>query len=86
LFSIAACYSREIGKELTAGVQYYVEQMPDYGRYKDNLAGWPAMDRDRLLITVRMTKLLMNQNLSNVPFYILQPDGQGYSYSAKRAL
>ena len=30
-------YEREIARELTMGVQYYVEQMQDYRRYKRNL-------------------------------------------------
>ena len=56
-------YTREIGKDFTAGLQYYVEQMLDYSRYKKNLTTGPAKDRDRHLITLRLTKLLMNQNL-----------------------
>jgi hypothetical protein len=30
-------YTREIEKDFTAGVQYYVEQMMDYSQYKSNL-------------------------------------------------
>jgi len=45
----------------------------DYGRYKDNLAGGPARDKDRLLITVRLTKLLMNQNLRMLVFTYYSP-------------
>lgn len=56
-------YTQEIGKDFTAGLQYYVEQMLDYSRYKRNLTTGPAKDRDRHLITLRLTKLLMNQNL-----------------------
>jgi len=56
-------YTREIGKDLTMGLQYYVEQMLDYSRYRDSLPSGPARDRDRHLTTLRLTKLLMNQNL-----------------------
>jgi hypothetical protein len=56
-------YTQEIGKDFTMGVQYYIEQMLDYGPYKRNLASGPARDRDRHLTTLRLTKLLMNQNL-----------------------
>lgn len=56
-------YTQEIGKDFTAGVQYYIEQMLDYSRYKANLPGGPARDRNRHLTTIRLTKLLMNQNL-----------------------
>jgi hypothetical protein len=37
--------------------------MMDYDEYLDNLPGGPARDEDRHLVTVRLTKLLMNQNL-----------------------
>ena len=56
-------YSQEIGRDFTMGVQYYVEQMLDYSQYKRNLTSGPARDRYRHLTTVRLTKLLMNQNL-----------------------
>jgi hypothetical protein len=56
-------YTQEIGRDFTMGVQYYIEQMLDYSRYKSNLASGPARDRDRHLTTLRLTKLLMNQNL-----------------------
>ena len=59
-----AGYSQEIAKELTAGVQYYLENMIHYGNYHDNLPlGSPARDRNRQLITLRLNKLLLNQNL-----------------------
>jgi hypothetical protein len=56
-------YTQEIGKDFTAGLQYYVEQMLDYSRYKRTLTTGPAKDRDRHVLTLRLTKLLMNQNL-----------------------
>ena len=58
-----AGYTQEVGRDFTAGLQYYVEHMTDYGQYLDNLPTGPARDRDRHLVTVRLTKLLMNQNL-----------------------
>jgi hypothetical protein len=56
-------YTQEIGKDFTAGLQYYIEQMLDFGRYKKNLVLGPARDEFRHLVTLRLTKLLMNQNL-----------------------
>ena len=56
-------YTREIAKDFTMGLQYYIEQMLDYGPYKRNLPSGPARDRDRHLTTLRLTRLLMNQNL-----------------------
>jgi len=45
------------------GVQYYIEQMMDYGAYRRSLTSGPARDEDRHLATLRLTRLLMNQNL-----------------------
>jgi hypothetical protein len=56
-------YTREIAKNLTMGLQYYIEQMLDYDQYKNNLPSGPARDEYRNLTTLRLTKLLMNQNL-----------------------
>ncbi len=57
-------YTQEIGRDFTAGVQYYMEQVLDYNRYEDNQpAGMPKRDEFRHLTTLRLTKLLMNQNL-----------------------
>jgi len=66
-------YTQEIGRDFTAGVQYYVEQMLDYSQYKDNLLSGPARDRDRHLTTLRLTKLLMNQNLRCSLFTYFSP-------------
>jgi len=56
-------YTREIAKDFTMGLQYYIEQMLDYGSYKRNLPSGPARDEDRHLTSLRLTRLLMNQNL-----------------------
>jgi hypothetical protein len=56
-------YTQEIGKNLTMGLQYYVEQMLDFGQYKRSLTTGPARDRFRHLTTFRLTKLLMGQKL-----------------------
>jgi hypothetical protein len=56
-------YTQEIAKDFTAGVQYYLEQIQDFSQYKDNLISGPARDKDRHLMTLRLTKLMMNQNL-----------------------
>ncbi len=56
-------YTQEISRDFTMGVQYYIEQMLDYSPYNRNLPSGPARDRDRHLTTLRLTKLLMNQNL-----------------------
>jgi hypothetical protein len=56
-------YTQEIGKDFTIGLQYYIEQLLDYGQYRDYLLSGHASERYRHLTTVRLTKLLMNQNL-----------------------
>jgi hypothetical protein len=57
-------YEREVARNLTAGLQYYLEWMQDY---EDYLAGLPitdtARDEVRHVLTLRLTQMLMNQNL-----------------------
>ncbi len=60
-----AGYERELRKNLTAGLQFYLEQMDDYSAYLINLIpGSVVRDERRRVITVRLTQLLMNQNLT----------------------
>ena len=66
-------YTREIGKDLTAGLQYYVEQMLDYHPYKHTLAGGLAKDEYRQVMSLRLTKLLNNQNLRLSWFHYYSP-------------
>jgi len=56
-------YTQEIARDFTMGVQYYIEQMLNFDSYRDNLPSGSARDRYRHLTTLRLTKLLMNQNL-----------------------
>ena len=69
-------YTQEIGRDLTAGVQYYVEQMLDYGSYRRTLPAGPPRDEFRHLTTLRLTKLLMNQNLRLSLFTYYSPSDQ----------
>ncbi len=66
-------YSQDIGKDFTAGLQYYVEQMLDYSRYKDSMTVGLNRDQYRHLLTLRLTKLLMNQNLTCSLFTYFSP-------------
>jgi hypothetical protein len=68
-----AGYSQEIGKDFTAGLQYYVEHMMDYSQHKNSSPSGLTRDRDRHLITVRLTKLLLNQNLRCSLFTYFSP-------------
>ena len=58
-------YEQELAKELTGGIQYYVEHMMDYDAYANSpfFLFLPKRDENRHVITARLTKLLMNQNL-----------------------
>ena len=57
-------YEQEIAKDLTGAIQYYVEYMADYDDYRRTLPeGIHAKDEDRHVVTLRLTKLMMNQNL-----------------------
>jgi len=56
-------YTQEVARDFTMGLQYYIEQLLEYSRYRDSLPSEPARDRERHLLTLRLTKLLMNQNL-----------------------
>ncbi|MBE0535934.1 MAG: hypothetical protein IH624_09720 [Phycisphaerae bacterium] len=66
-------YSQEIGRDFTAGVQYYVEHMINYGNYLESLPSGPARDRDRSLLTLRLTKLFLNQTLTCSVFTFWSP-------------
>lgn len=73
-FRLLLGYEREIAKEFTASVQYYLEYMMHYGNYRDTLPFFmPAKDRDRHVVTLRLTKLLMNQNLILSLFAYMSP-------------
>ena len=79
-FRLLLGYEREIGKDFTAALQYYWEHMMDYEAYLN--AQWaflPRRDQDRHLFTLRLTKLLMDQNLTLSLFTYYSPtDGDGY--------
>jgi hypothetical protein len=66
-------YTQEVARDFTAGVQYYVEQMLGYGSYKRNLSSGPVADEFRHVVTLRLTQLLMNQNLQLSLFTYYSP-------------
>ncbi len=73
-------YEQEIAKDFIAGAQYYLEYMMDYDDYRRTLPpGVPAKDEDRHVLTLRLTKLMMNQNLNLSLFTFYSPsDEDGY--------
>ena len=77
---LLAGYERELGRDLSMGVQYYLERMADHADYRRHLpAGAPRLDRDRHVLTLRVTQLLLHQNLELSFFaYWVPSDSDGY--------
>jgi hypothetical protein len=75
-FRYLAGYTREIARDFTAGLQYYLEQMADYAHHKASVPAGLARDRYRHLFTIRLTKLLLNQNLRCSMFTYYSPSDQ----------
>ncbi len=76
-------YEQELARDFTGAVQYYLEHMMDHGNYARALRnaspGAPEADHDRHVVTVRLTKLLMNQNLELSLFAYYSPsDNDAY--------
>lgn len=77
---LLAGYEREIARNLTLSLQYYLEHMQDYDEYTASLTdGRPARDEDRHVTTVRITKQALDQNLMLSLFAYYSPsDKDGY--------
>ena len=76
-FRFLSGYEQELAKDLTMGVQYYLELMLDYGAYNRTLPrGSHVADEYRHVITLRLTKLLMYQNLKLSLFTFYSPSDQ----------
>ena len=68
-----AGFEREIIRNLTGSVQYYVEYMKDHDEYKESVGGQYVKDEYRHFLTFRLTQLLMNQNLTLSLFTYYSP-------------
>lgn len=74
-------YEREVVKDLTAGVQYYLEWMMDYDDYYNGPFTNPNTARDEMrhVLTLRLTQMMMNQNLMLSLFTFYSPsDNDAY--------
>ncbi len=73
-------YEQELVPQLTGSVQWYLERMQDHRAYlRTLLPGINARDQSRQVITVRLTRQLLNQNLSLSLFTYYSPtDDDGY--------
>lgn len=76
-YRLLAGFEHELAQELTGAVQYYLEWLQDYEQYLQALpANMRPADEYRHLLTVRLTKLLMNQNLNLSLFAYYSPSDQ----------
>jgi hypothetical protein len=75
-FRFLAGFEREVASDFTGGFQYYVERMSDYDEYEKSIGDAPKKVEFRHLLTVRLTKLLMNQNLRLSLFTYYSPSDQ----------
>ncbi len=73
-FRILLGYEQEIAKDFTGGIQLYLEHMMNYKNYTETLPFFVhPKDSDRLVTTIQLTKLLMNQNLILSYFVYFSP-------------
>jgi len=79
-FRLSVGYEQEIGAEFTGSVQYYLERKLGYDQYLMALPVGAIRDKqNRHLFTVRLTKLLMQQDLRLSLFNFYSPsDKDGY--------
>ncbi len=73
-FRALAGYEQEVAADFTVAVQYYLEYMSDYNDYRRSLpTGSHLEDKDRHVLTLRLSRLLMNQNLELSLFTYYSP-------------
>ncbi len=78
-FRFLAGFEKELAREFTGAFQYYVEIMEDYSEYEKSMGDGPKKDEFRHVLTLRLTKLLMNQNLTLSFFTYYSPsDNDAY--------
>lgn len=76
---LLAGYERELAKELTGSVQFYLESMQDHGAYTRTLPdGMPARDKNRQVWTLRLTKQLFSQKLTLSLFGYVSPTDEDF--------
>ncbi len=67
----------EIANDLTVGAQYYLEWMADYDDYRrTHIPLMPLADERRHVVTLRVEKLLLEQNLRLALFTYYSPSDQ----------
>ena len=67
-------YEWELVPDTTLALQYYVESMADYSDYRDTLpSGQRSRDEHRQVVTARLTRLALHQNLTLSLFVFYSP-------------
>lgn len=67
-------YEQEVLQNFIVGFQYYIENMLDYDEYEATLPdGMPKTEEFRQVVTLRLTKLMMSQNLRLGLFVFYSP-------------
>jgi hypothetical protein len=79
-----AGYERELDRDLTGGLQYYLEWMLDYSEYESSLPpGAVRKDEYRHVLTLRLTRLMINQNLKVSVFAYYSPSDEDAYFRPK---
>lgn len=79
-----AGYSKDLKGDFKIGIQYQLEQMLHHDGYKAALAsGAPVADEFRHLLALRITQLLMDQNLTLSLFTFYSPSDEDYHLRPK---
>lgn len=70
-------YDRELFSNFSMGAQYYLELIEDYAAYSSTLPpAVPKRDKERHLLTLRLTRMLLDQNLKLSLFQFFSPSDQ----------
>ena len=92
-YRLLAGYEQEVARNFSAAFQYYLEYMEDYSAYRQTQpVGSVKKDRARHVVTLRLTKQALSQNLQLSLFGYWSPsDRDGYlrptlKYKASDAL
>lgn len=76
-FKFLAGFTKDLGNDLSVGVQYLIEEMLEYSAYEANLgAGEMKRDEFRHLVTTRITKLFKDQTIISGLFIFYSPTDQ----------
>lgn len=78
-FRLLMGFERELARNFTGAFQYYLEYMQDYAQYQQTSPAATRKDELRHLLTVRLTRMMLNQNLRLSLFAYYSPsDKDGY--------